>query len=447
LPENKRGVPRRRATGLTVAGVLCATVALAGCGSSSDDTTGTAGSAAATGASTSASTTSAATPKGTPVKLGVVYTSGSPVQNSANLKAADEAAVKALNARGGLAGHPVELVACDDKGDPNQTTACGRQLVKEKVAGQVGGILINGAVLQPVLAAAKIPQIGITPYVPAEFNAPNVFLFNGGGYFASAFTAAYAGQQKLKVSVVAAQTAAAQVFVDGMKAALAGAGGKLINTVPVQANQADWAPIIAGASRNGADTVLDLVDTQQTKQLLAANEAAGAPIKHVMTVSSFSKADAPDIGGEAALANVNTASPFPPFTSDSPMMERFRTELAAEEKSGDGDAALSKQDLGSFGAWLSVQALEQLAKDGSLDGDITAASVTSALNAAKDVDLGGVIPPWTPSAPGPKGFSRASNTSNYMIVFDNGVEKLLTPEPLTIEEVNAGKGTPFPAAS
>lgn len=442
MSKEKRGVPRGRAAGLAMTGAVIAAIAMAGCGSS-DDTTTSGGSTTTGGASTS----NAAAPKGSPVKLGVVYTSGSPIQNSVNVKAADQAAVQALNDRGGLAGHPVELVTCDDKGDPNETTACGRKLVQEKVAGQAGGILINGAALNSVLAAAKIPQIGISAYVSAEFNAPNVYLFNGGGYFASVFTAAYAGQQKLKTSIVSAQNAAAQVFVKGMQQAIAGAGGKVLNTVPVQANQTDWAPIIAGASRNGADTVLDLVDTQQTKQLLAANEAAGAPIKHVMTVSSFSKADASAIGGEKALANINTASPFPPFTEDSPMMTRFRTELAAEEKSGDSDAALSKQDLGSFGAWLSVQALEQLAKSGVLKGDITAASVTSALDGAKNVDLGGVIPPWTPSAPGPTGFSRASNTANYMIIYENGEQKLLTETPLTIEEVNAGKATPFPPAS
>jgi len=375
-----------------------------------------------------------------------VYTSGSPVQNSGWVAAADRAAVAALNADGGLAGHPVELVTCDDKGDPNETASCGRKMVSEKVAAVVGGVLINGAALNPILAAAKIPQVGIVPYVPVEFNAKNVYTFNGGGFFASSFLAAYAGKEQLKTSVVAAQTAAAQGFTKGMEATIAAMGSKYLNNVPVSANQADWAPVIAGATRNGADTAQSLVDTEQTKQLLAANESAGAPLKHVLTISPFSAADTDSIGGEAAFSRIVIASPFPPFNQDSPMMAKFRDQLAAQEKTGDEDAALGKQDLASLGGWLAVQALDQLAKDGSLKGDVTAASVTAALDGAKDVDLGGLIPPWTPTAAGPENFTRVSNTKNYLIVYDGTEPKLLTPEPLSIEDIAAGKAPALPAS-
>jgi ABC-type branched-subunit amino acid transport system substrate-binding protein len=426
-----------------VVAIACAgALAFAGCGSS-DDSGSTSTSSSTSG---SATTASADAPTGTPVKLGVVYTTGSPIQNSGQVAAADKAAIAVLNANGGLAGHPVELVTCDDKGDPNETATCGRKMVSEKVAAVAGGVLINGAALNPILAAAKIPQVGIVPYVPVEFNAKNVYTFNGGGFFAESFLAAYAGKEQLKTSIVAAQSAAAQGFVKGMEATISAMGSKYVNNVPVSANQADWAPIVAGVTRNGADTAQSLVDTEQTKQLLAANESAGAPIKHVLTISPFSAADSDAIGGDAAFSRIVIGSPFPPFNQDSPTMSRFRDELAAEEKTGDADAALGKQDLASLGGWLSIQALAELAKNGALKGDVTAASVTAALDSAKDLDLGGLIPPWTPTAPGPKGFSRVSNTKNYLIVYDGTEPKLLTPKPLSIEDVAAGKAPALPAS-
>jgi ABC-type branched-subunit amino acid transport system substrate-binding protein len=440
MSDRKDGAARLRLATAVVAAVV-AVAAMVGCGSSDSSDTGTSSSSGST------STATGTAPSGTPVKFGVIYTSGSAVQNSTNVLAADKAAVAAVNARGGLAGHPVELVSCDDKGDPNQTTACARKLVDEKVAGQLGGILVNSGVVLPVLSAAKIPQIGIVPYTAEEMNAKTVYLFDGSVFVTYPFMATYAGKQGLKSTIVMEQTKAGQVLADGMKKAAAAVGGEVVATVPVQANQADWAPVIAAASRGGVDTILDLVDTQKTKQLLAANQAAGAPIKHVMTVSGFSKADASAIGGEESLANINIVGPYPPFNQDSPMMARFRDEMAAQEKSGDSEAELSKQDLASFGAWLSVQALEQIAKTGGLTGEISAATVSQALDQAKDVDLGGVIPPWTPSKPGPPGISRVSNPTAYMSIFENGEQKLLTETPLTVEQVAAGKAPPFPPSS
>jgi ABC-type branched-subunit amino acid transport system substrate-binding protein len=418
-------------------------VALAGCGggSSSSSSTSTSTSSGDEGGSTTASE-----PQGTPVKLGVVYTSGSPIQNSINVYDADKAAIKALNESGGLNGHPVELVACDDKGDPNQTESCGRKLVSEEVVAIAGGILINGGTLNPILAAAKIPQIGITPYTPVEFNAKNVYLFNGGGFFSSEALAAYAGQQKLTTSLVTAQGAAAEGFKAAMEGSIAAAGGKFTNIVPVSATQSDWAPIVAAATSNDADTVMDLVDTEQTKQLLAANEAAGAPVAHILTVSNFTTEDADEIGGEGALEKIVIGGSYPPFDSKVPAMEEFTEQMTAEYEAGEKEARIGRQDLGSFGGWLAVKALETLADEGALAKEITAATIAKALDSTKDLELGGATPPWTPSAPGPEGFARVSNEKSYLIGFKGGEQYLIAPQPLTVEEIIAGKAPAIPGS-
>jgi ABC-type branched-subunit amino acid transport system substrate-binding protein len=433
--------PRQRVRFLLLAVALSAIVVLAGCGSGSSSSSSTTASSGGGGEATTASA-----PQGTPIKIGVVYTSGSPIQNSVNVYAADKAAIQALNERGGLNGQPVELVACDDKGDPNQTESCGRKLVSEEVAAVAGGILINGATLNPILAAAKIPQIGIVPYTPVEFNAKNVFLFNGGGFFGSEALAAYLGQQKLTTSLVTAQGAAAEGFKAAMEGSIAAAGGKFTNIVPVSATQSDWAPIVAAATSNNANSVMDLVDTEQTKQLLAANEQAGAPIEHIFTVSNFTTEDSAEIGGEGALERIVTGGSYPPFDSKVPAMEEFTEQMTAEFEAGETEARIGRQDLGSFGGWLAVKALETLAEQGELAKEVTAATVTKALDSAKNVELGGATPPWTPSAPGPEGFARVANEKTYLIGFKGGEQFLIAPQPLTVEEIIAGKA-PAPPGS
>ena len=59
------------------------------------------------------------------VKLGVIAPEGVST-NYPGSQAAAKAAIAGLNARGGLSGHPVELVYCNDKGDPNIATQCAR---------------------------------------------------------------------------------------------------------------------------------------------------------------------------------------------------------------------------------------------------------------------------------------------------------------------------------
>jgi ABC-type branched-subunit amino acid transport system substrate-binding protein len=418
-------------------------VVLAGCGGGSSSSGSTSTSAGSGGAGGS---TTASEPEGTEIKLGLVYTSGSPIQNSVNVYAADKAAIGALNEAGGLNGQPVELVACDDKGDPNQTESCGRKMVSEEVAAVVGGILINGATLNPILASAKIPQIGIVPYTPVEFNAKNVYLFNGGGFFGSEALAAYLGQQKLTSSLVTAQGAAAEGFKAAMEGSIAAAGGKFTNTVPVSATQSDWAPIVAAATSNDANSVMDLVDTEQTKQLLAANEEAGAPIEHIFTVSNFSTEDSEEIGGEAALERIVIGGSYPPFNSKVPAMEEFTEQMTAEYEGGEHEARIGRQDLGSFGGWLAVKALQTMAEQGELSKEVNAATVTKALDSAKNMELGGAIPPWTPSTPGPEGFARVANEKTYLIGFKGGEQFLIAPQPLTVEEIIAGKA-PAPPGS
>jgi len=69
-------------------------------------------------------------------------------------------AVAEYNARGGLLGKQIELVAIDDMADPKQATLVAQQFVDKKVSGVVGHFTSGTTIpTTPIYAKARIPQV------------------------------------------------------------------------------------------------------------------------------------------------------------------------------------------------------------------------------------------------------------------------------------------------
>jgi len=86
--------------------------------------------------------------------------------------------------------------------------------------------------------------------------------------------------------------------------------------------------------------------------------------------------------------------------------------MKASGKSSLSQAQLKPQD---FGPWIATLAFVNVTK--GLDS-FTPATVVGALKTAKDVDLLGLTPPWTPSTPGFSVFKSSSNHYVYISRFD-----------------------------
>jgi hypothetical protein len=82
-----------------------------------------------------------------------------------------------------------------------------------------------------------------------------------------------------------------------------------------------------------------------------------------------------------------------------------------------GKSSLSAANLKTtdFGPWISTLGFVNVTKGVS---DFTPQSVVEALKTAKDVDLLGLTPPWTPSTPGFSVFKSSSNHYVYVSRFD-----------------------------
>src|SRR6185369_9516887 len=99
--------------------------------------------------------------------------------------------------------------------------------------------------------------------------------------------------------------------------------------------------------------------------------------------------------------------------------------LVQDMKAGGLDLAdVNGQSVNPWVAVLALKTVVEMAKPATVD----AASVLTALKAAKDVDLQGMIPPWTPSRTDPSPiFTNISNPYVYAQRFDGKSVQTVTP--------------------
>lgn len=200
-----RGARLRLAVAASVAALL-----LAACGSSgsstSNSTTG-ASTEASAGATTSAPATSAAATtaaaagatranepgqacvgsgdgKGAKIVIGSIQTDKSASAGFPEITAGAKACFDAINATGGVNGHPIDFKPCNDNADAVVGEKCARDLIDAKAVAVLGGICFScfSAPVVDVLGKGGVPYVGGLPVLPPEFKQENFLpITNAGG--------------------------------------------------------------------------------------------------------------------------------------------------------------------------------------------------------------------------------------------------------------------------
>ena len=79
-------------------------------------------------------------PSGDPIKVMTVTTLNAAGPTYANIANTANAYADYINARGGIAGHPLEVTVCDEQFDPAVAATCARQAVEEGMVSIVGSL-------------------------------------------------------------------------------------------------------------------------------------------------------------------------------------------------------------------------------------------------------------------------------------------------------------------
>ncbi len=146
-------------------------------GASSGSTATTAGAATtAGGAASTPAGGSAATPTGTPLKVMTVTTLNAAGPTYENIANTANAYAEYINKRGGIAGHPLEVIVCDEQFDAAVAATCARQAVDEGVVSVVGSFTFFAESIVPVIAASDITWFGACcPVTPSELTDKHSF--------------------------------------------------------------------------------------------------------------------------------------------------------------------------------------------------------------------------------------------------------------------------------
>jgi ABC-type branched-subunit amino acid transport system substrate-binding protein len=342
------------------------------------------------------------------------------------------ARINALNAAGGVNGVKVVLDACDEKGDPNKAQDCARKFVSEKAVAVVGDISLFGAQYTPILQQAGIPRLGCYAVSAAELISPDSYPISGGAIImmeGAMLNAKRNGAKSLFVLTLPVEGSEAMQTLLQNYAKQIGLEWKGQAKIPQTA--ADVSSYVTLANKSGADTVLVTFGATQTEQVLQSAVQLGSKW-HLASLADvlIDKEVIKSAGNSDFATGAYLASAYPPVTdNDVPAVKQYNAEMDAQQASGDQNAVASKRGP-VFPEWLAAYAFGQIAK--TITGPITAESVTKALNTVKDVDLGGAIPPWTPSS-GRGMLARVSNPYGWFVKVDaQGNETLADPQAVDI---------------
>ncbi|WP_251066432.1 ABC transporter substrate-binding protein [Streptomyces sp. ISL-36] len=105
---------------------------------------------------------------------------GTRATNMPGMPAMAEAYARWANATGGIDGHELRILTCNEENTSAGAAACARRAVHEKVVAVVGSYSQNGRAFMAPLEAAGIPYIGGYGISEDEFTSPLSYPVNGG---------------------------------------------------------------------------------------------------------------------------------------------------------------------------------------------------------------------------------------------------------------------------
>ncbi|MCU1480987.1 MAG: hypothetical protein JWQ19_1773 [Subtercola sp.] len=218
---------------------------------------------------------------GKTVKIMVFGSFSQPPFPLKQIDTAAQAAVKQVNADGGINGTQIELISCDDNGSANGSTACGRQAVQENVAAVVGAFTLFGDNIVPQLEAANIPYI-----LPVAISGKEVSSTVSFPIMASATPIAadlYALKQANSCNTIvgaASQNAQSQASYENYEVPVAKNLGLTTDTVFYPPTTTDFSSVAAQVTAKG-DCVVYQGGAQDTAAIVTAIGQSGVKMTQV----------------------------------------------------------------------------------------------------------------------------------------------------------------------
>lgn len=320
--------------------------------------------------------------------LGAIFSAGQPTA---------QAFAQWVNARGGLNGHPIEVITADDGGDPARHLSLAKNMVENQgvvaFMGNLSPFSAGGA--SGYLESKKVPVIGGEVINAAWTTSPM--------YFPQSTAIEYierglprlgvaAGNKKFSIFYCGESTICTEgnaVLADEIPKA----GGELVYSAQVSLAQPDFTAECLQARNKGATAIIVGGDGNTLSR--AANSCAQQGYRPQWITLSLAIVDS--IAGNPNLEGAaGTVGTFPWVATDTPAAKDFRTAMGQLSPNTELSAAASA-------VWASGLLLQRAGR-ALPEGKVSSTDLLEGLWSIKDDNLGGAAPPLTftrdrPAAP------------------------------------------------
>ncbi|GAA0619506.1 hypothetical protein GCM10009547_22470 [Sporichthya brevicatena] len=377
-------------------------------------TTGSPGTTAAPGSTTTKPGTTAAAPaapadggkcttQGAPIALGQVGTfSGLAGPIAGDGLTAMAVWAKQVNARGGLACHPVTLYTRDDGGDPSRAAAATKDLIGRGVVAFVGNLTaLTQSGFLPEIKKNCIPAIGID--FGAEWATEPCLFPQGGGWRESIAglvqQAADRGHRRIGLLYCVEINTCSSIGKD-IGAAAKQAGIELVYSSSISLTQTDYTAQCQNAKNAKVEELVVAMEGSAMARL--ARSCVALNYKPLLVGAAWAvnpkQAEDPQIR-ELGLAAVNPNAPW--FATDQPGLREYQAAL----KTYAPQIVSSGMTLQMWSSGKILEAAVALLGPAAREKPLTADQILSGLGKIQNETLGGITAPLNYAQ---KGKSRSS---------------------------------------
>ena len=299
---------------------------------------------------------------------------------------------------GAGAGRKIKIITCDNSGfDSNGAASCARQAVADKVAAYTGQLAYPTANL-PILQAAGIPLSGyVVTAADAAIQGMTSVNGTGGGaeYLGLPYAVKSAGAKK--IGIVSLDYPGQSTTINGETKVATNLGMHVVKSVLVPITSTSMTAAVAEVRAAGADTVFANLSPSQDEAFLAAAQSVGYAPNFATILAALDQSNLKTLGGFGSKLYGSEAMPTltPTTSSPIPAVNQFRSEMNAAVSAGQSNAATANWTEPAFATWAEVHGLATVME--GIKGTVTAASLSKALETAKNVNVVGLWQ-WTPSA-------------------------------------------------
>ena len=319
-----------------------------------------------------------------------------------------QGAVVQINNDGGLGGHELKLITCNDNADPNAAAECARQAVDEGVSAMIGGFTANGDAVMPILEAAGIPWFAPPGISAAELSSEDSYPITSGVLGLAGLGQMAAEDGCDSVASVNFDLPSAGSISQLVDLALTNAGHDASTLIKVPPTTTDYSAIAQEAS--DYDCAVVGTGPQQFLGIAAAGAQLGSETIYYVVPGGLTDAVARS-GGES-VEGAKSLSNFP--DDGDPIWDEGKEyvgDLADEENGGWSALYFSN-------TWVGYRTLLSLIKN---NDDFSAAGIKATLDATTQVDTDGFTPPFSfaEDFPAP-GLNRVFNYSELTFEIKDG---------------------------